>query len=196
MGWNLTRFAELLANSNPSVIEFLNSDLEYQECGEKWDELRDYANQQFKPIALMGHYHSLAKANYNKYIASGNDPTVKRHLYMVRALLYKQWVAETHQVPPLDFITFLDDHLRKVAFEREDGELDVTGTARRYAQEKKAERGDTELDNPLQDWIETELDRGPNPEDHNIRGIETERVNAFLESFFDSKENSTGEEGV
>lgn len=193
MGWNLTRFAELLAKSNPSVLEFLNSDLVYRDCGNRWDELRDYANQQFKPIALMGHYHSLAKANYNKYIESGNDPTVKRHLYVMRALLYKQWVAETHQVPPLDFIAFLDDHMRQVAFEREDGELDVTGTAQRYAEEKQAGCGGKEIGNPLQDWIETELDRGPNPENHNVRGIETEHVNAFVESFFDDKEKSGGE---
>ena len=190
MGWNLTRFAELLARSNPSVIEFLNSDLVYREGDHRWDELQQYVNQQFKPIAMMGHYHSLAKSNYNKYVASGNDPTVKRHLYVVRALLYKQWVAETHQVPPLDFIAFLDDHMRDVAFEQETGELDVTGTAKEYAQEKITGNGGREIGNPLQDWIETELDRGPNPDDHNVRGIETERVNAFIESFFDNKERS------
>lgn len=190
MGWNLTRFAELLVKSNPSVIEFLNSDLVYRECSEQWDQLRDYANQQFKPIAMMGHYHSLAKADYNKYIASGNDPTVKRHLYVLRALLYKQWVAETHQVPPLDFVAFLDDHTREVAFEQGHGELDVTGTAREYVRKKKQGRGDKEIGNPLQDWIETELDHGLNPEAHDVWGIETERVNAFVESFFESQEKS------
>lgn len=184
MGWNLTRFAELLSKSNPSVLEFLNSDLVYREGDDKWTELRDYANKRFKPIAMMGHYHSLAKANYNKYIVDGNDPTVKRHLYVIRALLYKHWVAETHQVPPLDFVKFLEEHMRPVTFERDTGELEVTGTARTYAREKKNGRGDRELGNPLQDWIETELERGPNPADHDVRGIETEHVNRFVDSFF------------
>ena len=185
MGWNLTRFAQLLSKSNPTALEFLNGNLQYRDGDDRWEELRQYANQQFKPIAMMGHYHSLAKANYNKYIVDGNDPTVKRHLYVIRALLYKQWVAETHQFPPLDFVAFLDDHMRSVAFERENGELDVTWTARRYAQEKKQGRGGNELGNPLQDWIETELDRGPDPEFHDIRGIKTGRVNRFVEWFFD-----------
>ena len=90
MGWNLTRFAELLAEGNPSVREFLNSDLVYRSGGNTWTKLQNYANQRFKPIVMMDHYHSLAKANYNKYIASRNDPTMKRHLYVIRALLYKQ----------------------------------------------------------------------------------------------------------
>ena len=73
-GWNLQKFASLLADSNPQAMEFLNSPIHYfhKYPSEKFEELlkdlRLYANRNFNPIRLYMHYRSQAKSNYKKYI--------------------------------------------------------------------------------------------------------------------------------
>lgn len=69
-GWNLKKFASLLAQSNPSAIEFLNSHLQYYvvpELKSDFVELRRYVNRNVNPLALYYHYRSYAKQNYEKY---------------------------------------------------------------------------------------------------------------------------------
>lgn len=72
-GWNLQKFAELYADSNPQTIEYLNSPLHYYEEPEyiarKLQTLREHGNNFFKPISLYYHYLKMAKGNYLKYIA-------------------------------------------------------------------------------------------------------------------------------
>lgn len=193
MGWNLKRFMNLLHKSNPSTIEFLNSDVNYIYGDSHWQELTEYVNQHFKPIAMMGHYHSMAKSNYEKYLKPEKDPSLKRNLYVVRALLYKKWIAETHQVPPLDFIDFLENHLREITYEHESGEKLITRTAEGWAQMKKEGRGNEEIGNPLQEWIEEELEKGPDPEGHDVRGIEKEVVNRHIRKSFSGSEQHSPE---
>lgn len=193
MGWNLKRFANLLYKSNPSTIEFLNSDVRYVYGDDHWEDLTEYVNQNFKPIAMMGHYHSLAKSNYKKYLESENDLSLKRNLYVVRALLYKKWIAETHQVPPLDFVDFLENHMREITCEYESGEKLITRTAEGWARMKKEARGNEEIGNPLQDWIEEELEKGPDPEIHNVRGIEKDVVNRHIRAAFRDSEHTPTE---
>lgn len=72
-GWNLRKFADLLADSNPQTLEFLNSPAIYYTAypegtiHKAFDELRHYANRNFNPIRLYMHYRSMAKSNYTKY---------------------------------------------------------------------------------------------------------------------------------
>ncbi|GAB3035284.1 nucleotidyltransferase domain-containing protein [Natronobiforma cellulositropha] len=153
-GWNVRRFAELLADSNPSAFEFLHSPRRYREFGPLAALEADVGNV-FAPMALYHHYRSLATRQYRKYLQGrlleggdlaylllerdgdswlampagdgeneGDGPvrvpagdyeegaadrTVKRHLYVARAVLYAAFVRETHRFPPLDFPQFLED---------------------------------------------------------------------------------------
>lgn len=69
--WNVKKFAELLDDSNPTAIEFLNSPVRYFEnplLANQLHELRNHANENFKPIALYYHYRSLAERQYYKYL--------------------------------------------------------------------------------------------------------------------------------
>jgi len=69
--WNVKKFGELLNDSNPTAMEFLNSDTIYYEFGEftgMLDCLREDANENFVPIALYYHYRSMAESNYMKYL--------------------------------------------------------------------------------------------------------------------------------
>lgn len=66
-GWNVTRFGELLTDSNPSVLEFLHSPVRYREH-EALAALEADVSSDFVPIDLYHHYRSLAETNYQTYI--------------------------------------------------------------------------------------------------------------------------------
>lgn len=191
IGWNIDRFAELLNGSNPSMIEWLNSGIRYYSTRAflgarvKADEdmdtllsnLRSHANENFKPIALWGHYRDMGKANYQKYIDNRNDLSVKRHLYILRGLLYARYVLETHRRPVLDFPEFVDEEL---------DDLDVPDLVKMYTYEfiqmKKEGKGDENIaDEELWDWMSDELDREIDHEEHNVRGIDRDKINDFIE---------------
>jgi len=182
IGWNIKRFAELLNNSNPSMIEWLNSGITYYERGDALylDSIREHANQEFKPIALWGHYREMGKANFNKYIENGNDIRIKRHLYILRGLLYARYVLETHSRPVLDFPKFCDEHL---------DQLDVPQFVQQYTKEfirkKKNGEGSTQIaDEELWDWMREEISRGEdiNHSEHDVRGINREKVNNLIKA--------------
>ncbi|MFD1515408.1 DNA polymerase beta superfamily protein [Halomarina rubra] len=66
-GWNVTRFAELLVDSNPTTLEFLHSPLRYREHDALAALEADVADQ-FRPIGVYHHYRSLAARQYHKYL--------------------------------------------------------------------------------------------------------------------------------
>lgn len=76
-GWNIKRFGELAYESNPTIIEFLNSDLTHysmnDEIEKSFKEFGDYAINNANLIGLYYHYCSLSKKNYEKYILKGWD---------------------------------------------------------------------------------------------------------------------------
>lgn len=217
MGWNLKRFMELLDGSNPTIIEFLNSDVIYYDSGAKtyingewvpepteeqlalsktylkvgevpegtFEELEEHVNSNFKPISIFYHYRSLAKDNYNQYIKNENHKTVKRYIYVLRALLYARYVEETHRMPDLDFVNFLnearDELVRKGIVEER-----IVKEAEKLAGMKKNGKGRSAHRNDNTDqWIESELDNNLDNDRHNIRGIDTDLLNDKMEMILD-----------
>lgn len=178
-GWNVRRFAELATGSNPTVVEVLHSDVEYVRGGEPWTSFAAYVGRQFDPAALLGHYRSLAESNYREAVATGDEPTVKRTLYVVRALLYRRWVARTHAAPPLDFPAFVRDHWPPGVDES------VRGTVSKLVDAKRRGEGDRRVGNPLRGFVEAELAGGPEAAAHDVRGVERARANGFIDACFD-----------
>jgi len=191
IGWNIDRFAELLNKSNPSMIEWLNSDIHYynwwvrqgqgsvskvKDADTLFDNPQSHANENFKPIALWGHYRDMGKANYRKHIENRNDLSVKRHLYILRGLTYARYVLETHQRPPLDFVDFYENHLP---------ELDIDETVYQYIGElirrkKNGDKNEELADEQLWQWMADELDKEVNHSEHDVR-IDREEINNFID---------------
>ncbi|MFB6271248.1 MAG: DNA polymerase beta superfamily protein, partial [Halobacterium sp.] len=117
---------------------------------------------------LYHHYRSLAEGNLD------NSPTVRRALYVLRAVLYARYVRDTHRFPALDFPAFL-------AQEGDRFDASLVDAARTLAARKRAGEGDApaELDVDLQDVV-ADLPAEIDPEAHAVRGIYVERVNAFI----------------
>jgi len=106
VGFDIYKFCGLLNASNPSVIEWLESDIVYY--GEKPLELIHIAKNFFNPIALFHHYRSMSKQNYLKYIKSGDFVSYKKYLYAMRGLINSKFVEHFGTIPPISFPETMD----------------------------------------------------------------------------------------
>lgn len=187
--WNVKRFAELVAESNPAALEFLGSALVYRQRVDA-DSLATHAHANFVPIDLYHHYRSLATRQHEKYVrdeatdssrrgggetaGGGRDPTVSRNLHLARSGLYARYVRETHGFPTLDFPVFLDGEATDLDVPAETLEVVRELVARKHAGE-----GGVRVDDPFPE-LATGLPEHIDPEAHNVRGIDVDVVNAFV----------------
>jgi len=122
VGFDLYKFIRLLINSNPSIIEWLNSDIVYIDDNYSKEFLSNFITDNFNPIALFHHYRSMCKNNYLSYLKSSRQLTYKKYLYAMRGLVNAKWVAQKMSIPPIRFIDAvkevqLDDDVRNKIFE-------------------------------------------------------------------------------
>lgn len=164
-GWNVRRFGEFLVESNPTALEFLHSPVVYR-ASAVVEALAADVGDQFEPIRLYHHYRSLAVEN------AVARPTVKRALYVLRAVLYARYIRGTHAFPALDFPAFLES-------EGERFDAALVERSRSLVARKRAGEGDetVEMDLP---GIVADLPADIDPEEHAVRGIQTERVDDFI----------------
>ncbi|WP_410767330.1 DNA polymerase beta superfamily protein [Haloferax sp. DFSO60] len=67
-GWDVTKFAELLLESNEQAIDTLRSPIVYRECFDR-QSLWEYIRASYNPMALYHTYRAVAKNNYRKYLS-------------------------------------------------------------------------------------------------------------------------------
>lgn len=212
-GWNVTRFGELLTDSNPSALEFLHSPARYREH-EALVALEADVGGDFTPIDLYHHYRSLAENNYRTYIQrrlldrgepvgiiedetpdayivrprdgetttqrqkddryteATTDRTVKRTLYIIRAVLYARYIRATHAFPSLAFPAFLDANAKRFA-------SSLVARTRTLIERKQQGAGDAVVGDVIGRNM-VSLPERIDPATHNVRGIDRERVNVFI----------------
>lgn len=101
-GFDLLKFSKMLSSSNPTVIEWLNSDILYY--GEKPKEYVRFSKELFNFMSLYYHYKSMGKQNFNKYIKPQNYiSTPKKYLYTCRGIICALYVKEFLKLPPIEF---------------------------------------------------------------------------------------------
>ncbi len=101
VGFDILKFARLLANSNPTCLEGMVSDIYYKDSG-LIDGFRRFAISEFDDRKLYYHYASMCKSNYMKYLHSKADVTYKKYLYALRGMVNAIYVRDIGQVPPID----------------------------------------------------------------------------------------------
>ncbi len=109
-GFDIFKFIKMLSASNPTVIEWLQSDIGY--LGNKPKVWTDFAAKNFKRISLYYHYKSMCKQNYLKYLKSGNVVTYKKYLYAMRGLVNAKYITWNIGLPSIDFDETLKTILR------------------------------------------------------------------------------------
>lgn len=108
VGFDIYKFTKLLLSSNPSMIEWLKSDIIYIDDGKTKELLKKFIEEKFNPIALYHHYRSMCKQNYLKYLKSGEMMTHKKYLYAMRGLVNAKYVLKYNLIPPISFPSTLD----------------------------------------------------------------------------------------
>lgn len=108
-----------------------------------------------------------------EYAEATTDRTVRRHLYVVRGVLYARYVRETHRFPTLDFPRFLADVAAREAFDD-----DLVALARDLAERKRRGEGDAAVGRLL-DPAAVRLP-AIDPAAHAGREPERDRVDAFV----------------
>ena len=101
VGWDIYKFIQLLAKSNPTSLEWLFSPTVYIENSIR-QELQAVGSN-FSRYALFMHYKSLAYSNYRRYIQDLPSPSAKKYLYVIRGMLAAIYILEFSEFPPLNF---------------------------------------------------------------------------------------------
>lgn len=107
-GFDIFKYAELLSKSNPTVIEWLVTDIVYY--GKQNEVFKDFAFKHSSKKALYHHYRSLCRDNYTRFIEPKKKVTYKVYLYAFRGLINALWVIHKKSVPPIGF----EDALREM----------------------------------------------------------------------------------
>ena len=101
IGWDISKFLRLLQKSNPNIIEWLHSPVQYVTT-KYVEELRTLAEKCFDPHTEACAYVNMAYTHDVKYIKS-QKATAKRYLYAIRAILAAKWCIERQTPIPILF---------------------------------------------------------------------------------------------
>ncbi|MFA6550592.1 MAG: nucleotidyltransferase domain-containing protein, partial [Candidatus Gracilibacteria bacterium] len=106
-GFDIFKYMKLLADSNPTTIEWLMSDIVYY--GEQNKVLKDFILDNFSPKTLFYHYKSLGRTNYYDFIKRNNKVTHKKYLYVFRGLINALCVYNNNTIPPINFLEAVEN---------------------------------------------------------------------------------------
>ena len=110
-GWDLAKFLKLMRASNPSVFEWLASPIVYREKS-AFSRVRELARRCYSPAASAHHYYGMAKSTYNSHLL-GERVSLKKYLYITRALLALRWAVSSIKPVPMEFSHLVDAKLEK-----------------------------------------------------------------------------------
>jgi uncharacterized protein len=150
-GWDIKKALNLLHNSNPPLLEWLNSPIVYYENSKYLPELKKLATQYYSEKACLHHYLHMAEGNYREYLHN-EIVWQKKYFYVLRPLLACRWIENGKGIIPVRFQELLT-LLEKESQVRKEIDLLV---------EKKI--AGNELDKGLKiqvlnDYIENEMER-------------------------------------
>ncbi|MEM7392877.1 MAG: nucleotidyltransferase domain-containing protein [Verrucomicrobiota bacterium] len=102
-GWDLKKALKLLAKSNTTVFEWLQSPIIYRQDGNFTNALMKLGAEQFSPKGGMAHYLGLTKASLARQKEQGDEQKLKTWFYILRSLFAAKWIDIHRSVPPMQF---------------------------------------------------------------------------------------------
>lgn len=115
-GWDLRKALKLFHKSNPPLLEWLQSPIQYAEEFSVAEQLRGISPYTFSPKSCMYHYLNMAKGNYRDYL-QGEQVKIKKYFYVLRPVLACEWIHRYGEMPPMAFDVLVDQLIPQ------DGEL-------------------------------------------------------------------------
>ncbi|QCR34258.1 nucleotidyltransferase domain-containing protein [Lysinibacillus sp. SGAir0095] len=119
-GWELTKSLRLFRKSNPTIFEWLRSDLIYLQNELFVEKIHVLESAVLNKVPILHHYFNLAMGNYKKYF-QGKDVKIKIYLYILKSLLSCQWIDRYNSFPPnriQDLIMVMNDEKVKQEVEQ------------------------------------------------------------------------------
>jgi len=116
VGFDIYKAYELLLRSNMNVIDWLLfQETIYMDKMKDKNGLRKIVLKLFDRQKYIAHNYSLCKTNYHKYFVkpAENEPTIKRYIYCIRALLSAQYCTENDTIAPINFYDLIEKTLNK-----------------------------------------------------------------------------------
>ena len=101
-GWDAKKALRLFRKSNPSLIEWINSPIIYDDRLGFAERLRQILDQYFSETVCSYHYLHMAKGNFRDYLIA-DTVWVKKYFYVLRPLLAVEWMEQGRGVVPVDF---------------------------------------------------------------------------------------------
>ena len=108
-GWELTKALRLLRKSNPSLLEWLQSNIVYYQAYSSIEKIRAMEKKVFSPKSCVYHYLQMSKRNLREI--QGNTVGIKKYLNVLRPILAAKWIEKHNTIPPIEFQVLLDDLL-------------------------------------------------------------------------------------
>ena len=142
-GWDLDKTLKLLYKSNPTLFEWLQSPIVYQQT-DFIERIRPLANQYFSEKKMLHHYLNTARTQMNKYLL-GDKIKPKKYFYVLRPILACRWIEKYHSVPPILFDDLVKELLPSQMKEHVSRLLDI--------KVKGPEGMEIEPIKPIQDYI-------------------------------------------
>lgn len=101
-GWEWRKALGLLKRANPTLIEWLDSPVVYQEAPDSITALREAVPEWFSAQRARWHYFSMARKNFRGYL-QGEQVRLKKYFYVLRPLLAVRWIEAGKGAPPMRF---------------------------------------------------------------------------------------------
>lgn len=105
-GWEWRKALGLLKSANPTLIEWLDSPVVYQQDDATMVALRAQVPYWFSPVRARWHYYSMAKKNVRQHLQD-EQVRLKKYFYVLRPLLAVRWIEAGKDMPPMRFATLL-----------------------------------------------------------------------------------------
>ncbi|MBG9456474.1 hypothetical protein ABE61_21290 [Lysinibacillus sphaericus] len=106
-GWEITKALRLFRKSNPPLLEWLRSNIVYDQQYSFIDNVLLLESEVFYPNSSVYHYLNMAKTNYREYL-QGSEVKIKKYFYVLRPILACKWIETNNTVPPIDFQELLN----------------------------------------------------------------------------------------
>ena len=161
-GYDAHKFYDLLYKSNMNLIDWLMQDVIYIDKLRSKDELKKAVSEYFDRSIYVKHNFGLCNKNYSDYFNSKrlNEPTAKRYVYIIRALLSAEYCMKYSELAPLKFDTLI----KRMLTESEIREINEMLEIKKKSREKMAYHNGKWL-HWIEDRMRAKLDvKGQTPE--------------------------------
>lgn len=140
VGWDIDKTLKLAYKSNPSLFEWINSPIVYQQ-NPKFEKIKEEITIYWQELMSLHHYFEMAKKNRDAYL-SKETVKLKKYFYVIRALLACRWILNRHTMPPIQFRDLVDAELEK----------DLIPNMNQMIEEKKSSRESDNMEQ-IQLWL-------------------------------------------